>query len=66
MLHELLGGIPDGWLDGRDTPDSWQPRDVVGHLISAELDDWTPRAERIMEHGVDRPLDPFDRFAHVD
>jgi hypothetical protein len=66
VLHELLGGIPDGWLEGRDTPDGWQPRDVVGHLISAELDDWIPRAERILEHGPDRAFDPFDRFAHVD
>jgi DinB family protein len=66
VLHELLGGIPDTWLEGRDTPDGWQPRDVVGHLISAELDDWIPRAERIMEHGADRAFDAFDRFAHVD
>ena len=66
VLHELLGGIPEAWLEGRDTPDGWQPRDVVGHLISAELDDWIPRAERIMEHGADREFDPFDRFAHVD
>jgi hypothetical protein len=64
VLHDLLGGLPESWLDGRDTPDGWQPRDVVGHLISAELDDWIPRAEMIMEHGPERPFDAFDRFAH--
>lgn len=66
MLRELLDDLPEAWLEGRDTPDGWQARDVVGHLISAELDDWIPRVEWIMEHGPDRPFEPFDRFAHVD
>jgi hypothetical protein len=64
VLHDLLGGLPEKWLDGRDTPDGWQPRDVVGHLISAELEDWIRRAEMILEHGLERPFDAFDRFAH--
>jgi hypothetical protein len=66
VLHELLDGLPDAWLEGRDTPDGWKPRDVVGHLISAELDDWIPRVEMIVEHGPERPFAPFDRFGHVD
>jgi DinB superfamily len=66
VLSELLGGLPDSWLDGTDTPDGWQPRDVVGHLISAELDDWIPRAELILQFGRERPFEPFDRFAHVE
>jgi hypothetical protein len=66
VLHELLDGLPEAWLEGRDTPDGWQPRDVIGHLISAELDDWIPRVEMIMEHGPDRPFAPFDRFAHLE
>jgi hypothetical protein len=66
VLRDLLGGLPETWLDGRDTPDGWRPRDVVGHLISAELDDWIPRAEMIVEHGPDRPFEPFDRFAHAE
>jgi hypothetical protein len=66
VLRDLLDGLPEAWLEGRDTPDGWQPRDVIGHLISAEIDDWIPRAEMIMEHGPDRPFDAFDRFAHVD
>lgn len=42
----------------------WRPRDVVGHLISAELDDWLPRVHRILEAGDTKPFLPFDRFAH--
>ena len=66
VVRDLLEGLPDTWLDTPDTADGWTPRDVVGHLISAELDDWIPRAERILEDGPDKPFDPFDRFAHVE
>jgi DinB superfamily len=66
VVRALLDGLPEPWLDTPDTPDGWTPRDVVGHLISAELDDWIPRAELILEHGTERPFEPFDRFAHVE
>jgi hypothetical protein len=66
MLATLLVGLPDGWLDTPDIADGWRPRDVVGHLISAELDDWIPRADWILAHGTSEPFEPFDRFAHVD
>ena len=66
VLHELLAGLPDSWLGERDTADGWTARDVVGHLISAELDDWIPRAETILADGTTRPFAPFDRFAHVE
>jgi DinB superfamily len=66
VVRALLDGLPDAWLDTPDAPEGWTPREVVGHLISAELDDWIPRAEIIHEHGTARPFEPFDRFAHVE
>lgn len=66
VLRVLLVGLPDGWTGATDVADGWQPRDVVGHLISAELDDWIPRITRIVEDGTGVPFDAFDRFAHVD
>lgn len=66
VLRELLAGLPDSWLGARDTPGGWTARDVVGHLISAELDDWIPRAEIILNEGTSRPFDSFDRFAHIE
>lgn len=66
VLRELLGDLPEGWLSETDTVGGWTARDVVGHLISAELDDWIPRAEIILRDGTSRPFDPFDRFAHTD
>ena len=66
VLDELLAGLPESWLTARDTPDGWTARDVVGHLISAELDDWIPRAEIILNDGTARAFESFDRFAHIE
>ena len=66
LLRALLIGLPDGWTDTTDTADGWRPRDVVGHLITGELTNWIPRAQRILEHGTSLPFDSFDRFAHAE
>ncbi|MEA2623307.1 MAG: hypothetical protein QOH61_2217 [Chloroflexota bacterium] len=66
VVRELLAGLPPSWVETTDTPGGWSPRDVVGHLISAELVDWIPRAEIVLRDGADRRFDPFDRFAHVE
>lgn len=65
LLDALLRGIDEAWTDTPDVVDGWRPRDVVGHLISNELDNWIPRAERILVAGTSTPFDPFDRFSHV-
>ena len=66
VVRALLVGIPEPWVDTPDVADGWRPRDVVGHLISAEIDDWMPRVRRILEDGTTKAFDPFDRFAHVE
>lgn len=66
VLGALLEGLPDIWLEGRDTPDGWQPRDVVGHLITAELDDWIPRVRMILDYATTRAFDKFDRHAMLE
>ena len=38
---------------------------MVGHLIHGEETDWVPRARLILEHGEERPFEPFDRFAQL-
>ena len=65
VLRSLLTGLPDRWVGTPDVEGGWNPKDVVGHLITAELDDWIVRTERILEHGTAKPFDRFDRFAHV-
>ncbi len=66
VLRDLLAGLPDLWVEGRDTPEGWQPRDVVGHLITGEHDDWIPRIKRILEDGTTKPFDKFDRHAMLE
>ena len=64
VLRSLLFGMPDSWTSTPDVAGDWRPRDVVGHLISGELEDWIPRTRRILADGTARAFDPFDRFAH--
>ena len=65
VLRALLAGLPESWGSTADIEGGWRPRDVVGHLISAELDDWIPRTRRILEDGTTRSFDKFDRHAHI-
>jgi hypothetical protein len=63
VLDAWLRGTPDSWIDARtEGPDSFSPRDVLGHLISGERGDWIPRMRIILAHGETRAFDPFDRF----
>ena len=66
VVRALLAGLPETWTGTPDVADGWRPRDVIGHLISGELDDWMPRVRRILEDGDQVAFDPFDRFAHVE
>jgi len=62
-LAALLGGLPDAWLLASEGPDTFSPRDVIGHLIHGEETDWVPRLKIILEDGESVPFTPFDRFA---
>ena len=62
-LHAMLEGLPDTWLVANEGPDTFSPRDVIGHLIHGEETDWVPRMRIILEHGEAVPFTPFDRFA---
>ncbi|HZM51375.1 MAG TPA: DinB family protein, partial [Vicinamibacteria bacterium] len=62
-LRALLDGLPDAWLLANEGPETFSPRDVIGHLIHGEETDWVPRMRIILEHGEAVPFTPFDRFA---
>lgn len=65
-LRQLLDGLPEGWLGEPDVSAGWRARDVVGHLISAELANWIPRVTMVVEKGAGEAFDGFDRLAHVE
>lgn len=66
VLRSLLTGLPEDWTDTPDRTDGWRPREVVGHLITAEEGDWMGRTRRILERGASLEFDRFDRFAMLD
>ncbi len=63
VLDGWLRGLPEFWVLGTEGGDTWSPYTVVGHLIHCEKTDWIPRTEIILNHGVSRAFDPFDREA---
>jgi hypothetical protein len=62
MLRPLLAGLGEEWLGANEGPDTFTPRDVIGHLIFGEETDWIPRLRIILESGESQPFTPFDRF----
>lgn len=66
VLRSLLQDLPDSWAQTPDKEGGWTPKDVVGHLVTAELDNYLARAEHILEHGATKPFEPFDRFAMLE
>lgn len=65
-LRALLQGLPESWLDANEGPETFSPRDVVGHLIHGEKTDWVPRVKLILSAGEARSFVPFDRFGFRD
>ncbi len=63
VLRSLLADLPESWIRATESPDTWSPFDIVGHLIHGERTDWIPRTELLLAHGESRPFTPFDRFA---
>lgn len=61
VLNALLRDMPDVWTTGREGEGTWNPFDVVAHLIHAERENWIPRARTILKFGEAQPLGPFDR-----
>lgn len=66
LLKTLLQQLPDEWIMSNEGPDTFSPYDIVGHLIHGEKTDWVVRAKIILEHGVRKPFDPYDRFAQYE
>ena len=63
VLISLLSGLSDRWIYNNEGGESWNPYDIVGHLIHGEKKDWIQRAKIILGYGEDKPFEPFDRFA---
>jgi len=65
VLTTLLDQLPEDWTRVNEGADTWNPREVVAHLIHGERTDWIPRARIILKQERHRRFDPFDRFAEL-
>ncbi|HQR44058.1 MAG TPA: DinB family protein [Gemmatales bacterium] len=63
LLNIWLQGLEDCWTKCNYGPDTFNPYDVVGHLIHGEQTDWMVRVRIILEHGEAEAFPPFDRYA---
>lgn len=66
VLNTLLRGLHDDWTMNNEGADTFSPFDVIGHLIHGEKTDWAVRTGVIMEHGMAKPFEPYDRFAQFE
>ena len=63
VVRSMLTGLSDDWISNNYGPETFNPFDVVGHLIHGDREDWISRTRVILEHGTSREFDPFDRYA---
>ncbi len=68
-LTALLQGLTPAQLDrneGRDSQghDTWNPHEIVAHLIHTDLVSWMPRIRHTLEFGQSQPFPPFSRTGH--
>ncbi len=66
VLKTLLSGLSDEWIMNNEGPETFSPYDVVGHLIQGEKTDWAARTKIILEFGLAKPFEPWDRFAQIE
>ncbi len=63
VVSDLLKNLPDPWLYKNEGGDTWNPYDVVGHLIHGERTDWIARMNICLSDGPNKKFEPFDRTA---
>jgi hypothetical protein len=63
-VNALLRGLPDELARANEGPETFNPFDVVGHLIDGEETDWMTRARIILSDSGNKTFEPYDRFRH--
>jgi hypothetical protein len=66
VLKTLLSNLDYGWVMNNEGPETFSPYDVIGHLINGEKTDWPVRTKIILEFGLAKPFEPYDRFAQYE
>ena len=61
VLRVWLDGLSPAWIEANEGPETWNPYDIVGHLIHGERTDWMARVDIILSSGG--AFHTFDRTA---
>ncbi|MBT2679387.1 DinB family protein [Bacillus sp. ISL-35] len=65
VLEQYLVGLSDGLLQSNEGEGTWNPSQVIGHLIDGEKYNWIPRLELILSNSSEKKFPVFDRFSHL-
>jgi len=63
VLEHFLLGLDESWIQNNEGPKTWNPFDMVGHLVHLEKNEWIPRMRIILEQRANYPFPPVDRYA---
>ncbi len=66
VFDALLRDLPDPWVTSNEGANTWNPFDIVGHLVHCEKVDWIPRTRLILEKGESQVFEPLDRLAQFE
>lgn len=61
VLEKQLGGLNTEWLKSNEGEGTWNPSEIICHLIHCEEDDWVTRMKLILSETDDRSFKPFER-----
>ncbi|MBT2682367.1 DinB family protein [Bacillus sp. ISL-37] len=64
-LEALLSGLSEGWVYSNEGEGTWNPSEVIGHLVDGEKYNWIPRLKIILAETDDKSFPAFDRFSHL-
>ncbi|GAM13219.1 DinB family protein [Mesobacillus selenatarsenatis] len=64
-LEALLSGLSEGWVYSNEGEGTWNPSEVIGHLVDGEKYNWIPRLKIMLGETDDKRFPAFDRFSHL-
>ena len=65
VVNALLRDAPEPWTQRNEGENTWNPFEVIAHLINGERTDWSPRARMILQSGENQTFEPFDRWGYL-
>jgi len=66
VLSAFLVNLSEDWTHSNEGNSTWNPFDIIGHLIHGEHTDWLERTAIILSENSDKTFIPFDRFAQFE